>query len=62
MRILITGSGGREHALAWRLSQDEGKENIFIATIAYFYLRIICKQKQEQLYILLQSEEMCFAD
>lgn len=31
MRILITGSGGREHALAWRLSQDEGKENIFIA-------------------------------
>jgi phosphoribosylamine--glycine ligase len=31
MKILITGSGGREHALAWRLAQDIGKENIFIA-------------------------------
>ncbi|MPM00531.1 Phosphoribosylamine--glycine ligase [bioreactor metagenome] len=31
MKILITGSGGREHALAWRLSRDIGKENIFIA-------------------------------
>ena len=31
MKILITGSGGREHALAWRLARDIGKENIFIA-------------------------------
>ncbi len=31
MKILITGSGGREHALAWRLASDIGKENIFIA-------------------------------
>lgn len=31
MKILITGSGGREHALAWRLARDIGKDNIFIA-------------------------------
>jgi len=31
MKILITGSGGREHALAWRLARDIGKENIYIA-------------------------------
>jgi len=31
MKILITGSGGREHALAWRLARDIGRENIFIA-------------------------------
>src|SRR5260370_4662533 len=24
MRILVTGSGGREHALAWKLSQSPG--------------------------------------
>lgn len=31
MKIMITGSGGREDALAWRISQDIGKENLFIA-------------------------------
>ena len=30
-RILITGSGGREHALAWKLGQSAGVEKIFIA-------------------------------
>jgi phosphoribosylamine--glycine ligase len=31
MRILILGSGAREHALAWKLSKEIGSENIFIA-------------------------------
>lgn len=31
MRILIIGSGGREHALAWKLRQSPGKPEIFIA-------------------------------
>ncbi len=31
MKILITGSGGREHALAWRLSRDVGCENVYVA-------------------------------
>ena len=31
MRILIIGSGGREHALAWRFSQSQRKPKIFIA-------------------------------
>ena len=31
MRILILGSGGREHTLAWKLSQEIGAENIFVA-------------------------------
>lgn len=30
-RILITGSGGREHALAWKLSQSPSVEKIYIA-------------------------------
>jgi phosphoribosylamine--glycine ligase len=31
MNILILGSGGREHALAWKISQSKKAENIFIA-------------------------------
>ncbi|WP_456407495.1 phosphoribosylamine--glycine ligase [Caldithrix abyssi] len=29
MKIAIIGSGGREHALAWKLAQSVGRENIF---------------------------------
>ncbi|MCH8103226.1 MAG: phosphoribosylamine--glycine ligase, partial [Chloroflexi bacterium] len=31
MNILVVGSGGREHALAWKLSQSRGVENIYAA-------------------------------
>ncbi|MGI8990959.1 MAG: phosphoribosylamine--glycine ligase [Bryobacteraceae bacterium] len=31
MKILIVGSGGREHALAWRLSQSPSKPRLFAA-------------------------------
>jgi phosphoribosylamine--glycine ligase len=31
MKILLLGSGGREHALAWKISQSEKCEQLFIA-------------------------------
>ena len=31
MKILVVGSGGREHAIAWRLSRDAAKHDIFCA-------------------------------
>jgi phosphoribosylamine--glycine ligase len=31
MKILVVGKGGREHALAWKLSQSKGVEKIFSA-------------------------------
>jgi phosphoribosylamine--glycine ligase len=31
MKILLVGSGGREHALAWRLRQDDPASDLFIA-------------------------------
>ena len=30
-RVLIVGSGGREHAFAWKISQSEKVERIFVA-------------------------------
>jgi len=31
MNVLIIGSGGREHALAWKISQSSSLENLYIA-------------------------------
>lgn len=31
MRILLLGSGGREHALAWKIAQSERVDKLFIA-------------------------------
>ena len=31
MKILIVGSGGREHAITWRLSRDEARHSLFCA-------------------------------
>lgn len=31
MKVLIIGSGGREHALAWKASQSPGVETVFVA-------------------------------
>jgi phosphoribosylamine--glycine ligase len=31
MNVLLLGSGGREHALAWKMAQSEKLESFFIA-------------------------------
>src|SRR5262245_1480418 len=31
MNILIVGNGGREHALAWKLTQSQNVDKIFVA-------------------------------
>ena len=31
MKILVVGSGGREHAIAWRLAQDETRHELYCA-------------------------------
>ena len=31
MKVLVTGGGGREHALAWRIAQSSAVEKVFVA-------------------------------
>ena len=31
MKVLVVGGGGREHALAWKLSQSPRVETVFVA-------------------------------
>ncbi len=31
MKVLIIGSGGREHALAWRVAQSAQVETVYVA-------------------------------
>ena len=31
MKVLVTGSGGREHALAWKIAQSSAVEKVFVA-------------------------------
>ena len=36
MNILVVGQGGREHAIAWKLSQSKLTKKVFIAPCSYF--------------------------
>jgi transcriptional/translational regulatory protein YebC/TACO1 len=45
MNVLILGSGGREHALAWKVSQSSSCNKLFIA-------------KLEELNIEIQNSEL----
>ena len=31
MKLLVVGSGGREHAIAWKLSQSPRVQKVFVA-------------------------------
>jgi phosphoribosylamine-glycine ligase len=32
VNVLLIGSGGREHAIAWKLSQSSRVRNVFVAS------------------------------
>lgn len=39
LNILLVGSGGREHAIAWKLAQSERIQHIFVAPGITYYCK-----------------------
>ena len=33
MKILVTGTGGREHALAWACAKDDRVQTVYVALV-----------------------------
>ena len=42
MQVLVIGSGGREHALAWKSAQDNSVTKVFVCpgTVSYTHLTL----------------------
>jgi phosphoribosylamine-glycine ligase len=55
LRILVIGSGGREHALAWKLEQSAIVEKIFVAPGKSFSILLCCYIKQVLTIVELQE-------
>ena len=40
MKVLIVGSGGREHAIAWKVAQSKKVDKIYCAPVSYTHLTL----------------------
>ena len=65
MKLLVIGSGGREHALAWRLAQSEKVQMVFVApgnagTAKEEKVRNIDLTDHQDLIHFCQSEKIAF--
>ncbi|WP_434779432.1 phosphoribosylamine--glycine ligase [Neisseria sp. Ec49-e6-T10] len=65
MKLLVIGSGGREHALAWRLAQSPRVETVFVApgnagTLNEAKLQNINISTHEEMIKFCQKEKIAF--
>ncbi len=63
MKVLVVGSGGREHALAWKLAQSSRVQRVYLApgnggTQANDAFRNIALQSQEELIAFARKERI----
>ena len=54
MKILVIGSGGREHALVWKIAQSKLADKIFVRRVTAVFLNrqnaLISRQKISRVY------------
>ena len=65
MKILVIGTGGREHALAWKLSQSAKVSQVFVAagnvgTAKEHKIRTINLTQHSDLIEFCQNEKIAF--
>ncbi|MGL6182581.1 MAG: phosphoribosylamine--glycine ligase, partial [Aestuariivirga sp.] len=63
MKVLVVGGGGREHALAWRLSQSPRVQRVYVApgnggTARDRHLRNVPHDSHESLADFVVSEDI----
>ena len=65
MKLLVVGSGGREHALAWKLAQSPQVETVFVApgnagTVLEPKLQNLAKTCHQDLIDFCRTEGIAF--
>ena len=53
MNVLILGSGGREHALAWKIAQSNLLSNLFIFAVNSTFMMILFRLLFLSLYLII---------
>ena len=64
MNVLVIGSGGREHALAWKLAASNSIKTVFVAPGFFFFFFsfilhfIVCNNSILTIIIMKEMEEL----
>ena len=61
MKVLIVGSGGREHAIAWKISQNSKVEKMF-AVPGNAYNKVIKKKVIDYMKIVVYNTQNGFSE
>lgn len=58
--VLIIGSGGREHAITWKISQSNAVQSVFVAPGSHAIQQVATKVRNVQLDIKNHEVVYCY--